>query len=83
MLSSGCAVAEDDLYVVVVTDHLTPALVSHAGAHYVSPPQEEDQARMLIRVLIGSPRTPASTGPWARPVAGGRRHVAMRRVAGE
>jgi len=76
-------VAENDLYVVVVTDHLTPALVSHAGAHYVSPPQEEDQARMLIRVLIGSPRTPTSTGPWARPVAGGRRHVAMRRVAGE
>jgi hypothetical protein len=83
MPCSVCAVAEDDLYVVVVTDHLTPALVSHAGAHYVSPPQDEDRARMLVRVLIGSPQTPTSTGPWARPVAGGRRHIAMRRAAGE
>jgi hypothetical protein len=76
-------VADDDLYVVVVTDHLTPALVSHAGAHYISPPQDEDLVRLLIRVLIGSPQTPTGKGPWARPVAGGRRHIAMRRVAGE
>ena len=38
---------------------------------------------MLIRVLIGSPQTPTSTGPWARPVAGGRRHITLRRAAGE
>ena len=74
---------DDDLYVVVVTDHLTPALVGHAGVHYVSPPQDENQARTLIRVLTGSPRAPTGVGPWARPLAGGRREVSLRSAAGE
>lgn len=65
------------LYVVVVTDHLIPALVGHAGAHYVSPPQDEDHARTLIRVLTDSPRTPTGVGPWARPLAGGRRDISL------
>ena len=71
------------LYVVVVTDHLIAALVGHAGAHYVSPPQEEARARTLIRVLICSPRPPTGAGPWALPVAGGRRHVTLRPTAGD
>lgn len=75
--------ADGDRYVVIVTDHLIPALVGHAGAHYVSPPQDEDQARLLISVLIGSPQTPTSTGPWAHPVAGGRRHITLCPVAGD
>jgi hypothetical protein len=71
-------VAEHRLYVVIVTDRLLPALVGQAGSHYESPPQDEHEARMLIRVLLGSPSTPAGAGPWQRPLAGGRRHVALR-----
>lgn len=74
---------EDDLYVVVVTDDLIPALVGHAGAQYVSPPQDEHRARTLIRVLTGSPRTPTELGPWAHPLAGGRRSISLRPAAGE
>ncbi len=68
---------------VVVTDHLMPSLVGRTGVRYVSPAQEEAQARALIGVLIGSPHTPAGKGPWARAVAGGRRHIALRRAGGE
>lgn len=50
---------------------------------YVSPAQEQGQARALIGVLIGSSQTPAGKGPWARAVAGGRRHIALRRAGGE
>ncbi|MGA2453654.1 MAG: hypothetical protein ABSG93_09065 [Solirubrobacteraceae bacterium] len=69
--------AERELYVVTVTDTLIPALVGQAGCHYESPPQDEQQARTLIRVLLSSPRTPAGAGPWQHPVAGGRRHVTL------
>lgn len=75
--------ADDNLYIVVVTDHLMPALVSHAGAHYVSPPQDEAQARTLIRVLLGYPQALTGRGPWAHPVAGGRRHITLRPAASE
>ena len=69
--------AEDDLYVVTVTDRLAPALVGQAGCHYESPPQDEQQARTLIRVLLGTPRAPAGAGPWQHPLAGGRRYVTL------
>jgi hypothetical protein len=76
---TGC-----DLYIVLVTDEPIPALVGHAGAgRYVSPPQDEEQARALVRVLTGSPRTPTGTGPWARPLAGGRRHISLRPAGDE
>ncbi len=71
--------AEHDLYVVTVTDLLLPALVGQAGCHYESPPQDEQQARTLIRVLLGAPRAPTGAGPWQHPMAGGRRYVAMNR----
>lgn len=74
---------DGDLYVVLVTDHLIPALVGHAGVHYVSPPQDEHQARTLIRVLTGSTHTPVGVGPWARPLAGGRRHISLRPAPSE
>jgi hypothetical protein len=70
-------VAEQELYVVTVTDHLIPALVGHAGCHYQSPPQHEQLARMLVRVLLGSARTPTSAGPWERALAGGRRYITL------
>jgi hypothetical protein len=72
-------VAERDLYIVTVTDLLTPALVGHAGCHYESPPQDEQQARTLIRVLLGAPRTPGGAGPWQYSMAGGRRYVTLHR----
>jgi hypothetical protein len=72
-------VSHRDLYVVTVTDRLIPALVGQAGCHYESPPQDEQQARTLIRVLLGAARIPAGTGPWQHPVAGGRRHIALNR----
>lgn len=72
--------ADSQLYSVVVTDYLVPALVGNAGFHYESPPQDEQQARMLARVLLGYRCTPAGIGPWHQPVAGGRRYVSLRRV---
>ena len=38
----------------------------------------EDQARTLIRALLGSSLTPADAGPWQRALAGGRRYIALR-----
>jgi hypothetical protein len=70
-------VAEPTLYVVTVTDHLLPALVGQAGCHYQSPPQDEQLARTLIRVLLGAARAPANAGPWEYPLAGGRRYVTL------
>jgi hypothetical protein len=75
---TGC-----EQYIVIVTDELIPALVGHAGAHYVSPPQDEDHARALVRVLTSSPRTPTGTGPWTRPLAVGRRHISLRPAGDE
>jgi hypothetical protein len=63
-------VAEHDLYIVTVTDLLIPALVGQAGCHYDSPAQDEQQARTLIRVLLGVRRAPVGAGPWQ---ADGRR----------
>ncbi len=72
--------AERSLYVVEVTDVLSAALVGQAGCNYLSPPQDERQARLLIRVLLGLPRSPAGTGPWWWPMAGGRRYVVLHRL---
>lgn len=69
--------AEPALYVVTVTDHLLPALVGQAGCHYQSPPQDEQAARTLIRVLLGTARIPTNAGPWEYPLPGGRRYVTL------
>ncbi|HWX98100.1 MAG TPA: hypothetical protein VNZ01_14760 [Solirubrobacteraceae bacterium] len=71
---------DSQLYCVEVTDYLVPALVGNAGFHYESPAQDEQQARALVRVLLGSSHTPAGAGPWQHPVPGGRRRVALRRA---
>ena len=69
--------ADRQLYVVTVTDHLIPALVGQAGCHYRSPPQDEQLARTLIRVLLGAARIPTNAGPCERPLAGGRRYITL------
>jgi hypothetical protein len=71
---------EREMYVVCVTDVLLPALVGHAGCHYESPPNPESEARLLVRVLLSSTRTPADAGPWLRPLAGRRRQVSLRHL---
>ncbi|MGA9875244.1 MAG: hypothetical protein WBQ21_05490 [Solirubrobacteraceae bacterium] len=68
---------EQDLYVVTVTDRLLPVLVGRAGCHYRSPPQDEQAARALIRLLLGTARVPTNTGPWEYPLPGGRRYVTL------
>jgi hypothetical protein len=73
-------VCDSQLYRVEVTDYLVPALVGSAGFHYESPAQGEQQARALIRLLLGASRTPAGAGPWRQPVPGGCRRVALRRA---
>ena len=70
--------SDSQLYAVEVTDLLVPALVGNARFHYESPAQDEQQARALIRLLLGASQTPAGAGPWQRPVAGGRRRVVLR-----
>jgi hypothetical protein len=79
--SSEYIVCDSQLYSVEVTDYLVPALVGNAGFHYESPAQDEQQARALIRLLLGSSHTPAGAGPWQQPVAGGRRRVGLRRAS--
>ena len=64
-------------YRVIVTDRLVPALTGQAGCHYISPPQTEQQARTLIRVLTGAPTTPDGPGPWSRALAGGTREIEL------
>ena len=62
--------------VVTVTDRTVPALAGGAGCHYVSPPQTEEQARGLIRLLLGR-RAPDGRGPWTHAIAGGVRTVSI------
>jgi hypothetical protein len=64
-------------YRVTVTDRLLPALTGQAGSHYESPPQPEQQARALARVLLDLPASPTGQGPWRRAHAGGSRTVAL------
>jgi hypothetical protein len=65
---------------VVVTDHVTQALVDGAAPHsYTSPPQSEEQARSLIGLLLGAAGL-QGPGPWSHPVAGGRRVIELDEV---
>ncbi len=65
---------------VVVTDHVTHALVDSAAPRsHTSPPQSEQQARSLIGVLLGAAGL-QGPGPWTQPVAGGRRVIELDEV---
>ena len=58
--------ATAQLYVVEVQDRCLAQLAGHAGCYYASPPQSEQQALMLVRVLLGCPQRPLSIAdaPW-------------------
>jgi hypothetical protein len=43
----------EQLLVVRVEDQINPALAGWAGASYDSPPQPPEQARTLVRLLLG------------------------------
>jgi hypothetical protein len=64
-------------YRVLVTDHITPALVNGDGRHYESPPQTEQQARSLLAVLVGA-EPGDHCGPWRQAIAGGQRIIELR-----
>lgn len=74
--------AETALRLIVrVEDIVEPRLTGHAGAIYESPPQTPAQARMLVRVLLGSAVEPDNErASWWRPIAGGMRTVMLTAV---
>jgi hypothetical protein len=64
-------------YRVLVTERLSSELVESTQGPYLSPPQTEQQARSLIRLLVGSPALEGA-GPWRQVVAGGQRIIELR-----
>jgi len=65
------------LVVVRVEDTIEPTLTEQTGGRYESPPQTQEQAMALVRLVLG--RVPAADGTlqWATPIAGGRRVVTL------
>ncbi len=63
-------------YRVLVTERLSSELVESTHGPYLSPPQTEQQARSLIRLLVGSPALEGG-GPWRQVVAGGQRIIEL------
>jgi hypothetical protein len=63
-------------YVVIVTDQVLPELAKQP-TRYVSVPQPPEQARALVRVLLGLREAPSGPGPWRRARAGGQRIVRL------
>jgi len=67
-----------DHYVVHVVDEINPRAAGHAGCAYTSAPHTAGHALELVRALLGCPTPPPTgEGPWAHPVAGGKRIVTM------
>jgi hypothetical protein len=64
-------------YRVLVTERLGTEFVESTHEPYLSPPQTEQQARSLIRLLVGSPAL-EGVGPWRQVVAGGQRIIELR-----
>jgi hypothetical protein len=64
------------LYRVLVTERLSSELVESTQGPYLSPPQTEQEARSLIRLLVGSPALEGG-GPWRQVVAGGQRIIEL------
>ncbi len=65
--------ATAQLYVVEVQDRCLAQLAGHAGCHYASPPQNEQQALTLVRVLLGSAQQPLTLtdAHWQAAIPGG------------
>ena len=65
---------------ITATDYLVPALAGQAGSYYESPPQSEQQARALARILLDLSAPPCGDGPWRHARAGGSRIVTLELV---
>jgi hypothetical protein len=66
------------LLVVRVEDQINPTLAGRAGASYDSPPQPPEQARTLVRLLLGWATEPLDGQThWRCAVAGGTRTVTL------
>jgi hypothetical protein len=65
------------LVVVRVEDTIELALTEQTGARYQSPPQSQEQAMALVRLVLG--RVPDADGSlrWTAAIAGGRRVVTL------
>ena len=69
---------EQLLVVVRVEDRINPALAGRAGASYDSPPQPPEEARILVRLLLGWSTDPVDGQTcWRCAVAGGTRTVTL------
>ena len=74
--------SDTERFVVEVRENVTEALIEHRGRVYVSPPQDREQARELVALLLGHP-TSMNGGVeqlWRQAIAGGQRSVKLRRV---
>lgn len=68
----------EQLLVVRVEDQINPTLAGRAGASYDSPPQPAEQARTLVRLLLGWSTEPlVGQTRWRCAVAGGTRTVTL------
>jgi hypothetical protein len=65
------------LYLVVVEDRVSGQLTGRAERTYRSPAQALDDARCLAALLLDRGGELDGDGPWRRPLAGGRRYVAI------
>ena len=65
------------LVVVRVEDTIEPTLTEQTGGRYQSPPQTQEQAMALVRLVLG--RVPDADGSlrWTAAIAGGRRVVTL------
>jgi|HubBroStandDraft_6_1064221.scaffolds.fasta_scaffold837615_2 hypothetical protein len=64
-------------YRITITDELLPALGGRPSRRYQSPPQREQQARLLAELLLDVAVLPSGDGPWQQARAGGTRTVVL------
>ena len=75
--SGVASVAE--LVGVYVRDTINPTLAGRGDVSYESPPLPLDEARTLVRLLLGrGEEPPIDEQGWTCPIAGGRRSVTLR-----
>ncbi len=65
------------LSIVEVHDCCFAQLAGHDGCSDTSPPQGEQHALTLVRVLLGCPQRPLTLAgsPWQAAIPGGQRHI--------
>jgi hypothetical protein len=74
---NGHAGEFERLVVVRVEDTIEPALTEQAGARYQSPPQTQEQAMTLVRLVLGHVPDADGSPRWTAAIAGGRRVVTL------